>query len=162
MMTKKTRRKIDAALKAKIAPEAVREQATVAVDMLNRESIKKLIAKTVESFGSLDMMFNSLGWRETHADCWRDRGAFQASPFDGDLAEMGAAGLVTEGVGQLIEGEAAVQDRTYPRLFERSDIILLLAPAADHKSLQARLLGQQFDGRHKRWRASRPAQQTAL
>jgi hypothetical protein len=61
---------------------------------------------------------------------------------------MGAAGLVTEGVGQLIEGEAAVQDRTYPRLFERSDIILLLAPAADHKSLQARLLGQQFDGRH--------------
>jgi hypothetical protein len=31
---------------------------------------------------------------------------FQASPFDGDLAEMDAAGLVTEGVGQLIEGEA--------------------------------------------------------
>jgi transposase-like protein len=30
MMTKKTRRKIDAALKAKIALEAVREQATVA------------------------------------------------------------------------------------------------------------------------------------
>lgn len=29
-MTKKTRRKIDAALKAKIAPEAVREQATLA------------------------------------------------------------------------------------------------------------------------------------
>jgi hypothetical protein len=66
-----------------------------------------LIAKTVEWFGSLDVMFNNLGWRETHADCWRDRGAFQASPFDGDLAEMDAAGLVTEGVGQLIEGEAA-------------------------------------------------------
>src|SRR6266446_3255581 len=73
---------------------------------------------------------------------------FPASPFDGDLAEMDAAGLVTEGVGQLIEGEAAVQDRAYPRLFERSDIILLLAPAADHKSLQARLLGHQIDGRH--------------
>jgi hypothetical protein len=67
--------------------------------------------------------------------------AFPASPFDGDLAEMGAAGLVTEGLGQLIEGEAVVQDRAYPRLFERGDIILLLAPAADHKSLQARLLG---------------------
>ena len=74
--------------------------------------------------------------------------AFQISPFDGDLAEMDATGLVTEGVGQLIEGEAAVQDRAYPRLFERSDIILLLAPAANHKSLQARLLGQQSDGRH--------------
>jgi hypothetical protein len=61
---------------------------------------------------------------------------------------MGAAGLVTEGVGQLIEREAAVQDGAYPRLFERSDIILLLAPAANHKSLQARLLGQQSDGRH--------------
>jgi hypothetical protein len=76
------------------------------------------------------------------------RGAFQASPFDGDLAEMDAAGLVTEGVGQLIEGEAAVQDGAYPRLFQRSDIILLLAPAADHKSLQARLLGHQIDSRH--------------
>src|ERR1700724_4595057 len=61
---------------------------------------------------------------------------------------MDAAGLVAEGVGQLIEGEAAVQDGAYPRLFERSDIILLLAPAADHKSLQARLLGHQIDGRH--------------
>jgi hypothetical protein len=40
---------------------------------------------------------------------------FQTSPFDGDLAEMGAAGLVTEGVGQLIEGEAAVQDRVSVR-----------------------------------------------
>ncbi|HWZ12926.1 MAG TPA: hypothetical protein VNX22_07305, partial [Acidobacteriaceae bacterium] len=66
----------------------------------------------------------------------------KASPFDGDLAEMGAAGLVTEGVGQLIEGVAAVQDWAYPRLFERSDIILLLAPAANHQSLQARLPGQ--------------------
>src|SRR5258708_26508904 len=74
-------------------------------------------------------------------------GALQASPFDGDLAKMRAAGLVTEDVGQLIEGEAAVQDGTYPRLFERSDIILLLAPAANHESLQARLLGQQSDGR---------------
>jgi AraC-binding-like domain len=34
-------------------------------------------------------------------------GLFQASPFDGDLAEMDGAGLVTEGVGQLIEREAA-------------------------------------------------------
>jgi hypothetical protein len=34
--------------------------------------------------------------------------AFQASPFDDDLAEMDAAVLVTEGVRQLIEGEAAV------------------------------------------------------
>ena len=51
---------------------------------------------------------------------------------------MDAAGLVTEGVGQLIEGEAAVQDRAHPGLFERSGIILLLAPAADHKS---KLLG---------------------
>src|SRR5712672_2219713 len=73
--------------------------------------------------------------------------ALQASPFDGDLAKMRAAGLVTEGVGQLIEGEAAAQDGTYPRLFERSDIVLLLAPAANHESLQARLLGQQSDGR---------------
>src|SRR5882757_9809957 len=73
---------------------------------------------------------------------------FPASPFDGDLAKMRAAGLVTEGVGQLIEGEAAVQDGTYPRLFERSDIVLLLAPAANHESLQARLLGHQSDGRH--------------
>ena len=85
--------------------------------------------------------------RDSYA-CRCDCGAFQASPFDGDLAEMDAAGLVTEGVGQLIEGEAAVQDRAYPRLFERSDIILLLAPAADHKSFQARLLGQKIDGRH--------------
>src|ERR1700744_5762723 len=75
-------------------------------------------------------------------------GAFQASPFDRDLAEIATVGLVTEGVCQLIEGEAAVQDRSYPRLFERSDIILLLASAADHKSLQARLLGQQIDGRY--------------
>lgn len=80
--------------------------------------------------------------------CWCDWGVFQAPPFDGDLAEMDAAGLVTEGVGQLIEGEAAVEDRAYPRPFERSDIILLLASAADHKSLQARLLGHQIDGRH--------------
>jgi hypothetical protein len=55
---------------------------------------------------------------------------------------------ITEGVGQLIEGEAAVQDGVYLRLFERSDIILLLAPAANYKSLQARLLGQQIDGQH--------------
>src|ERR1700740_3411457 len=60
---------------------------------------------------------------------------------------MGTAGLATEVVGQLIEREAAVQDRAYPRPFERRDIILLLAPAADHKSLQARLLGQKIDGR---------------
>lgn len=58
---------------------------------------------------------------------------------------MDAAGLVAEGFGQPIEGEGSVQDRTYPRLFERSDIILLLAPAANHESLQARLLGQQSD-----------------
>ena len=55
---------------------------------------------------------------------------------------------IAEGVRQLAKGKAAVQDRAYPRLFERSDIILLLAPAADHKSLQARLLSQQINGRH--------------
>jgi transposase len=38
MMTKKTRRKIDAALKAKIALEAVREQATVA-DLAQRYEV---------------------------------------------------------------------------------------------------------------------------
>src|SRR4026209_1055267 len=38
MMTKKTRRKIDAALKAKIALEAVREQATVA-DLAQRYQV---------------------------------------------------------------------------------------------------------------------------
>src|ERR1700740_1619487 len=70
---------------------------------------------------------------------------------------MGTAGLATEVVGQLTEGEAAVQDRAYPRLSERSDIILLLAPAADHKSLQARLLGQKIDGRqlHPETRSAR-------
>ena len=72
----------------------------------------------------------------------------QALPFDDDLAEMHTAGLIAEGVRQLTKGEAAVQDRAYPRLFERSDIIPLVAPAADHKCLQARLLGQQIDGRH--------------
>jgi hypothetical protein len=61
---------------------------------------------------------------------------------------MHTAGLIAEGVRQLTKGEAAVQDRAYPRVFERSDIILLVVPAADHKSLQARLLGQQIDGRH--------------
>jgi transposase len=38
MMTKKTRRKIDAALKAKIALEAVREQATIA-DLAQRYEV---------------------------------------------------------------------------------------------------------------------------
>ena len=64
---------------------------------------------------------------------WRDCRAPQALPFDDDLAEMHTAGLMAEGVRQLIKGEAAVQDGAYPRLFERSDIILL---------------GQQIDGRH--------------
>ena len=79
---------------------------------------------------------------------WRDCRASQALPFDDDLAEMYTAGLIAEGVRQLIKGEAAVQGRAYSRMFERSDIILLLVPAADHKSLQARLLGHQIDGRH--------------
>ena len=37
----------------------------VAVDVSNRESIKKMIAKTVESFGSLDVMFNNAGIIQT-------------------------------------------------------------------------------------------------
>jgi hypothetical protein len=76
------------------------------------------------------------------------RALIQALPFDDDLAEMHTVGLIAEGVRQLIKGEAAVQDGSYLRLFERSHIFLLLAPATDHKSLQARLLGQQIDGRH--------------
>ena len=82
-------------------------------------------------------------------------GEFPASPFDDDLAKMDlAAGLVVEGcLGQPIEGERAVQDGMYPRLFERSDIILLLTPAANHESLQARLLGQQSDA----WSTLHPA-----
>jgi hypothetical protein len=79
---------------------------------------------------------------------WRDCRASQALPFDDDLAEMHTAGLIAEGVRQLIKGEAAVQDGAYRRLFERSDIVLLVAPAADHESLQACLLCHQSGRRH--------------
>jgi transposase-like protein len=48
MMTKKTRRKIDAALKAKIALEAVREQATVA-DLAQRYEVHRIKSKLEEA-----------------------------------------------------------------------------------------------------------------
>jgi meso-butanediol dehydrogenase/(S,S)-butanediol dehydrogenase/diacetyl reductase len=37
----------------------------VPVDVSNRESIKKMIAETVEAFGSLDVMFNNAGIIQT-------------------------------------------------------------------------------------------------
>jgi len=62
------------------------------------------------------------------------------SPFDADLAEMFAAQLIGESLGQLPEGKAAVDDGTDAGRFKRCDIILLVAPTTDDQSLQADLL----------------------
>src|SRR6201993_1133397 len=72
MMTKKTRRKIDAALKAKIALEAVREQATVA-DLAQRYEVhpnqiyawkKRLLEQAARAFDA--GVGREGAWRKTY------------------------------------------------------------------------------------------------